>query len=80
MKEKNLVVIVWFKEEGYAKYSSQELRNLSPRNYMCSWDFDRMMKYAKRELELYNIDESSVVSFTIKNKSAQWEMGIRRER
>ena len=37
-------------------------------------------KYAKRELELYNIDESSVVSFTIKNKSAQWEMGIRRER
>ena len=43
-------------------------------------DFDRMMKYAKRELELYDIDESSVVSFTIKNKSAQWEMGIRREK
>lgn len=56
-----------------------ELRNLKPRRYMCGWNFERILKYAKEELYWKDIDEKEVIGFEIKNEKEFWQQPIMRK-
>ena len=68
---------VWYRDEDGESVKTT-LRNLKPRRYMCSWSFDRVMKYAKEELYWEDIKEEDVIAFEIENKKEQWCNGIPR--
>ena len=67
---------IWVKEnqESY----SQELRNLKPRRYMCSWNFERLLKYIEEELYWEDIEKESVEEIVIYNEKEQWQQVILR--
>ena len=69
-----LKIKVWVKEnqESY----SQELRNLRPRRYMCSWDFERLLKYVEDELYWLDIDKDGIEEIVIYDEKEQWQQII----
>lgn len=47
------------------------LRAKKPRGYMTSWDFDRLLKYIKSELEYREIDLNTVSCITLEGENRQ---------
>lgn len=65
---------VWNYEDGRPYLS--DLNYLRPRRYMCGWDFDRIYKYAKNELEWSEIELKNIAAFVFKNESEHWEQSV----
>ena len=72
-----LKVKIWVKEDG--DFRQVELRYLKPRNYMCSWDFDRALKYISKELYWNDIKKHQVEVIEFHNEAQQWYQAIKRE-
>lgn len=62
-------------EEDYYRI---ELRHKNPREYMCSWTFEMIFKYAKEELYWQDLLDKNIISFVIKNEREQWEVNIKK--
>ena len=70
---------VYTKEDTEGCYDGTLLTHLRPRNYMTSYSFEQLMKYAKEELYWADIREEDVVGFEIYNKDQHWTNYIARE-
>lgn len=73
---KNIKILVWYTEDG--KYYTEELRNLSPRRYMASWSFEKLLKYTKKELIWASINIDSITAFDIYSHKEHWCQNIRK--
>ena len=47
----------------------EELRHLRPRIYMISWNYEKILKYAKEEIYWNDIEEKNILSFMIEGKT-----------
>lgn len=65
---------VWYQADGEA--CQQILTHLKPRRYMCGWDFDRVLYYAKKELWWAGIDMLDIRGFEFINDKERWVQPI----
>jgi hypothetical protein len=68
---------VWYHDEN-GDNIKVNLKYLKPRRYMCSWTFERVLKYAREELEWNDINEKDVDAFELEDTKNQWSNGIPR--
>ena len=71
------VITKTFDERGLEFYRHYEIHYKRPRRYMCGWNFEQMMKYAKSEIEWLDIDDNEeIVGFELTNKDEYWTQSI----